>query len=82
MTTDNCVGYREIEAMLEPLIQGQNRIEDKVDSLIEHKDTVVGKLNDHEVRIALVESRRVNWPLLAAILAALLAWILPHLKWS
>ena len=82
MSSENCVGYREIEAMLEPLIQGQKRIEDKVDSLIDHKDTVVGKLSDHEVRLTLVESRRINWPIIAAIICALLAWLLPHLRWS
>ena len=79
---DDLVNHRELEALLMPLKDGQERSEKKVDTLVDHKDAASSRIANLETRMALIESRKVNWPIIAAIIAALMAWILPHLKWS
>lgn len=76
------VERRELGIMLDPIISGQERIEKKVDSLVEHRDSFSEKLQDLNIRLSIMESKKVNWPMLVVIIAAVLSWILAHLKWG
>lgn len=74
--SDEVVRHRELEAMLDPLIKGQDRIEKKVDSLVEHKDNTVERLVKLEIRVALV------WAVIATVGVSFIAWVMSHMKWS
>ena len=79
---DEYVSYRELEALLDPLVEGQNRIEKKVDSLVSHKDAVSERIQSVEIRLSVLESKKVNWPVIMVIIGSVLAWLLTHLRWG
>jgi hypothetical protein len=62
--------------MLDPIIKGQDRIEKKVDSLIDHKDNAAIRLTKLEVRVALI------WAVIATVGVSLVAWVASHMKWG
>ncbi len=74
--SDEVVRYRELETMLDPIIKGQDRIEKKVDSLIDHKDNAAIRLTKLEVRVALI------WAVIATVGVSLVAWVASHMKWG
>jgi hypothetical protein len=74
--SDEVVRYRELETMLDPIIKGQDRIEKKVDSLIDHKDNAATRLTKLEVRVALI------WAVIATVGVSLVAWVASHMKWG
>ena len=74
--SDEVVRYRELETMLDPIIKGQDRIEKKVDSLIDHKDSAAIRLTKLEIRVALI------WTVIATVGVSFIAWVMSHMKWS
>ena len=76
MDCTDFVSRRELEALLDPLIKGQDRIEKKVDSLIDHKDITSERLTKLEIRVALI------WAVIALSGTSIMAWTVSHMKWG
>lgn len=67
--TEETVSHRELQALLKPLNDSQDRIEKKLEIL-----------GDLETRVTVLEAGKVNWALLVAILAVVSGWILPFVR--